>query len=249
MSISESLIPIITHASECLAVTPILFFFIFGAQEEVFTVWRSWAHSFCKRTKRLSHRPRSSYGSTAYLDFHDDHDDGDSWSQRIRHVLHFPKQTQTSTGGHFTSGMTDVTYGRDDEKRPPSIPAHFLPSTIPISLSQGIQITVKTSSEKSYDTDTSLRPPPRQARSVHGSPTVEVMDSHPFRAVAHMPSLTALGSDNSSIESDITEIDGGREVQPVENEHKDEEPQRPPKRHEKPLLRPNTGESSRTFGC
>lgn len=59
-----------------------------------------------------------------------------------------------------------------------------------------------------------------------------------------MPSLTALGNENHYPASDVIEISGENAVQPAENERKEEE-----ERHEKPLLRrPNTGESSRTFG-
>lgn len=210
---------------------------IFGAQEEVFTIWRSWFQAFCKRIRKISHRPRSSYDSTAYLDFHDSQN---GWSHRLRRVFQFRKKRQTSTGLHFVADMSNGSYDEGDEKRLPSVPVHFLPSTIPISLSQGIQITVKTSQESSYDTDTSLRPPPRQARSVNESPTTHVLDSHPFRT---MPSLTALGNENHSMASDVIEISGESVVQLTEREG-----EKGGKRYEKLLLRPNTGESSRTFG-
>ncbi|KAK7694691.1 hypothetical protein QCA50_001879 [Cerrena zonata] len=226
------------------SVTPILFFLIFGAQEEVFTIWRSWFHGFYKCARSISHHPRSSYGSsTAYLDFHDDQG---SRFQRICRIFRFRRKRQASTGIHFPSDMSNSSFTQDYEKRPPSIPAHFLPSTIPISLSQGIQVVVKTSCESSYDTDTSmsLRPPPRHTRSINESPTVERLSSHPFRAVPNMPSLTALGNEDHYPASDVIEISGESAVQPVENERREEE-----ERHEKPLLRrPNTGESSRTFG-
>lgn len=58
-----------------------------------------------------------------------------------------------------------------------------------------------------------------------------------------MPSLTALGNENHSMASDVIEISGESVVQLTEREG-----EKGGKRYEKLLLRPNTGESSRTFG-
>ncbi|CAL1695744.1 unnamed protein product [Somion occarium] len=224
------------------AITPILMFFIFGAQEEVFAVWHSWFRSLSKRTPRLfeDHTPSvRSEEDNSYLDFQDRQQ---GWLLGLRQQFKFTPNNEASTNIRFSP-----TFSSDSDEKvhaPPisSSPVHIHPASLSLrpvsSHMKGLSVPSPA---------TSLRPPPRPARSrsdsPNDSPSADFLESHPFRNVPNMPSLTAFGNGDDS-----SEIVRGREavIRMFEDEMEKENDYN--WTAQGAARRPDTGESSQTFG-
>ncbi|KAI0692768.1 hypothetical protein BC835DRAFT_1416327 [Cytidiella melzeri] len=167
---------------EC--VTPILYFLIFAAHEEVFSVWRTWSHG--------SHRPRSrDYSPKAKqtrLETSSDSSNGRKrrWFLKASWSLGEPKTLRLDD---MPSLARPDTHMADRPASATIIPRHILLRPM---LQQQISSVPSVRERVSLD-PLGLSPPPRHLGSQCTSPTETIVR----QTLVTMPSLTAFGGRSS----------------------------------------------------
>ncbi|TCD71555.1 hypothetical protein EIP91_008936 [Steccherinum ochraceum] len=268
MNNKESLKPMFYQATCTISNTPyqvvslsLMIVALFFATEEVFEVWSSW-YQACKRGLSFR-RPRRTHLSEpptqeSYLDFASA--PGISRWQMFRH-------SETSEKGRVIVNIKQESFtDQSDESRPPTpmkedisqdsrppegpssnakaISIHIIPSTpVSQSVSTPPPPTSPQTRNQPLNTDqSSLRPPPRPARSRSESPADGPTMRHPF---AQMPSLTAFGNGRDSWDDARMFVRSSR-YGDVESGADDSGTSR--SKSVSPEDRPGTGQTTGTFG-
>ncbi|KAI0076084.1 hypothetical protein K474DRAFT_1663482 [Panus rudis PR-1116 ss-1] len=213
------------------ASTSIIIFFVFGAQEKVYRVWGSWIRGIRQAPVKVSCSNPSDIEAGSYLDFPPParahlrkmQGDDSSWEQKM-------------DSNHHNSSQDHLMKSR--QKRQVTPPGNVRTFPIPILMRSTPSFTVNSSTHIPI---TPLPPPPRPPRSRTNSSQGEDAPVS-FRPMESMPSLTAFNASRMPDRPTTAERsrrrqaeDGGfeRDIQVYMQERE---------------RRPNTGQSSRTFG-
>lgn len=236
------------------AVTPILMFFIFGAQEEIFDAWAS---CFVGVGERLKHTlsPTSSRekGDTESDLLYSDNNSQDHvrWTSLPQIPVSAKMKTQRRRRDSGISGIFDSSHNEPNGQDTSSMGGSHSPTTpiSPIHMNLpnvGGPIRNLTDWNEQASLRPGLLPPPRPARGSRGESTAEYDLPPPdfSRTIGSMPSLSSLGSAGVSNTISDSRSHGHRAA--------DSSFSGLPRRlNPMPDSRPNTGESARsdrTFG-